>query len=326
VEEAHRKAWRHAGGSANVECGGILVGHPFQTPDKEISFIVIVDVIFQDSDNRSVGHFTVSPAEVAESRMEIERKGYFAVGWYHSHPGHGVFLSGHDMIIVRSIYNANWHVAWVIDPLRDEEAFFQGAEGKELSGHYKLKKEPEFVKASAFFTKAEEAWQFGDERINEAKRRFEQLKVMLDDPKLHLTHWRDTGRYQIVENALRQLSVEEEPVSYEKASPSHLNSQNTGDVESNDSYNLMKIPERYDQAEVFLRDALREQLPELDAISNAWQILTWIKEKSPEYKETERLIYYSERIKEILGSPYRRLSLEEERELEELSRFLRQLL
>jgi proteasome lid subunit RPN8/RPN11 len=326
TEEAHRKAWQHVRGSPNVECGGILMGYPFQTLDRQITFVVIVDVILQNSDNRSVGHFTVSPAGIAEARIKIERDGYFSVGWYHSHPGHGVFLSGQDMTIVRSIYNSDWHMAWVIDPLREKEAFFRGAEGKRLSGHYLLSEIPESVKASAFFTKAQEARISGNESRNEAKKTLRLLKKTLDDPESGLAHWKETGRYQEVEDALRELLSEEVQRLSEEDITSVLKSDVTGSEKRMPTDDLMQISERYDQAIALLQDALCEYPPQSVAISNAWQTLKWIKETSPGYKDVGQLTCNSGRILEILRSPNRRLSLEKSRELEELLSLLRQLL
>lgn len=328
VKEAYDKAWRHVGQSRHTECGGILVGHPFRTSDQEITFIVIVDIIPQDSDNRSVGHFTVSPTEISEARVTLEQTGYLAVGWYHSHPGHGVFLSEQDMTIVRSIYDSHWHVAWVMDPFREEAAFFKGAEGKRLSRYYLLREEPEFVKASAFFTRAEEARKAGNERHNEAKRHFRQLKTMLDDPESNLVHWKETGRYQEVMNALHELTAKEES-SLKDVSASPLDSPVVGNTDDNSGGDLMKISERYSEAESYLRDALSEQPPKSKAMSNAWQILKWIKQESPEYKDVSRLTYYSREILDILRSaplPPRQLSLKKSRELEEFSGLLKQLL
>ena len=56
-------------------------------------------------------------AEVAE-KLQKERKGLTIVGWYHSHPGLGVFLSGTD-ISTQKIYQKLYPkaVALVIDPL-----------------------------------------------------------------------------------------------------------------------------------------------------------------------------------------------------------------
>jgi proteasome lid subunit RPN8/RPN11 len=46
------------------------------------------------------------------------------VGWYHSHPGFGIFLSDHDTFIHRNFFSAPEQVAWVYDPHSDEEGFF----------------------------------------------------------------------------------------------------------------------------------------------------------------------------------------------------------
>lgn len=56
-------------------------------------------------------------AEIAE-KLQKERKGLTIVGWYHSHPGLGVFLSGTD-ISTQKIYQKLYPkaVALVIDPL-----------------------------------------------------------------------------------------------------------------------------------------------------------------------------------------------------------------
>ncbi|MEZ6187983.1 MAG: Mov34/MPN/PAD-1 family protein [Planctomycetota bacterium] len=42
--------------------------------------------------------------------------GQTVVGWYHTHPGYGVFLSGHDLFVHQSFYSAPYHVAVVVDP------------------------------------------------------------------------------------------------------------------------------------------------------------------------------------------------------------------
>ena len=46
------------------------------------------------------------------------------VGWYHSHPGFGVFLSDHDTFIHKNFFSSPSQVAWVYDPHSDEEGCF----------------------------------------------------------------------------------------------------------------------------------------------------------------------------------------------------------
>jgi hypothetical protein len=47
------------------------------------------------------------------------------VGWYHTHPGWGVFLSGMDTFICEHFFNKPLDVALVIDPRQQERGFFQ---------------------------------------------------------------------------------------------------------------------------------------------------------------------------------------------------------
>ena len=46
------------------------------------------------------------------------------VGWWHSHPGFGCFLSHIDIATQEGIFFQPYHVALVIDPIRNELAFF----------------------------------------------------------------------------------------------------------------------------------------------------------------------------------------------------------
>jgi proteasome lid subunit RPN8/RPN11 len=52
------------------------------------------------------------------------------VGWYHSHPGFGVFLSHHDIFIHENFFKAPHQVAWVFDPHSDEEGCFGWSQGE----------------------------------------------------------------------------------------------------------------------------------------------------------------------------------------------------
>ncbi len=54
------------------------------------------------------------------------------VGWYHTHPGHGIFLSEMDIFLHESFFGLPWQTAFVYDPRSGDEGFF-GAEG----GHSK---------------------------------------------------------------------------------------------------------------------------------------------------------------------------------------------
>lgn len=46
------------------------------------------------------------------------------VGWYHSHPGFGIFLSGHDLFIHRNFFGEPSQIAVVVDPVAGTEGAF----------------------------------------------------------------------------------------------------------------------------------------------------------------------------------------------------------
>lgn len=201
VKGVLEQVMQHVKENIRVECGGILVGHPFQNlDDLDMTFVVVTAAIAQDSSSHSVAHFTVGPKEIEVARDEMQRRypGWTCVGWYHSHPGHGVFLSGQDMQIVRSIYNVEWHLALVVDPKSEEIAFFRGPEGTRLPGWIELATIPETVRAIGWYNEAREAFQNGN------PRKLERLKQqLLNIPEL--AHWHSLGKYQDLELETRSL-------------------------------------------------------------------------------------------------------------------------
>jgi proteasome lid subunit RPN8/RPN11 len=54
---------------------------------------------------------------------------YVVVGWYHSHPGFGCFLSATDLDTQRGMFSGDAHVALVVDPVKEEAGAFKLAKG-----------------------------------------------------------------------------------------------------------------------------------------------------------------------------------------------------
>ncbi|MCA9177152.1 MAG: Mov34/MPN/PAD-1 family protein [Planctomycetales bacterium] len=52
------------------------------------------------------------------------------VGWQHTHPNMGLFLSGYDLFIQQHFFRQPWQVAMVVDPCRREFEFFQWRGGE----------------------------------------------------------------------------------------------------------------------------------------------------------------------------------------------------
>ena len=106
------------------EIGGFLVGGFFEDeqPYIEISNFLPALGTHSSSATLRITHDTWSQANQEVSERFPDEK---IVGWQHTHPGLGVFLSGYDMFIHRNFFSEPWQVAMVVDPRRQEFAFFQ---------------------------------------------------------------------------------------------------------------------------------------------------------------------------------------------------------
>jgi proteasome lid subunit RPN8/RPN11 len=204
MQEVYAEIWAHVSKTPDIESGGVLVGHPFRTFNDQTTFVIITAAIPQHSQDRSGGHFTVGPVQIAEARREMEQRypGLIAVGWYHSHPGHGVFLSGQDMTIVSSIYDAPWHIALVIDPQRRKEGVFVGPEGRQIGGRgdrprevswIGLRAEPDSVKAIALYNQVHN-W-LGEKHLEAARDALSRLYSLVESSS-QLRYWQDRGEYR----------------------------------------------------------------------------------------------------------------------------------
>lgn len=60
------------------------------------------------------------------------------IGWQHTHPNYGIFLSNYDMFIQENFFNLPFQVAYVIDPIQNLRGFFQWKNGRieKLGGYY----------------------------------------------------------------------------------------------------------------------------------------------------------------------------------------------
>ena len=91
-------------------------------------FVVVTDTLRAEHYESTKGSFkfthdtweTDHPASATSFRRRLQM-----VGWYHTHPDWGVFLSGMDMFICDNFFNKPLDVAYVIDPCRQERSFFQ---------------------------------------------------------------------------------------------------------------------------------------------------------------------------------------------------------
>jgi proteasome lid subunit RPN8/RPN11 len=118
----------HAQRSMNAEVCGILIG-AVRNGVTHVQACIAAENAAQAGAHVTFTHeswehiYKVKDAQFADSLI---------VGWYHSHPGFGIFLSDYDLFIHRNFFNGRHQIAWVVDPHSNDEGCF-GWIGEDVS-------------------------------------------------------------------------------------------------------------------------------------------------------------------------------------------------
>lgn len=113
-----------------VESGGLLVGRVYENTQgaliSEIEHAVPARVF------DGTGTSLQMSSDVWEVARLQTPPGGCAVGWYHSHPNLGAFFSGTDRRTQARFFANPYSIGLVVDPVRNEAAWFGGAASKQL--------------------------------------------------------------------------------------------------------------------------------------------------------------------------------------------------
>lgn len=103
---------------------GNLVGNAYQYKGKQ--YVIITGYLYSEMIESSPIFTKVIEGGTGEMAKMKEEKypDSIIVGWWHSHPDLGVFLSSVD-IKTMEMYDRAFHVALVVDPVRRTRAFFK---------------------------------------------------------------------------------------------------------------------------------------------------------------------------------------------------------
>jgi proteasome lid subunit RPN8/RPN11 len=120
----------HGDASPRAEVCGVLVGDVYH--DESGPFLLIEHIIEGQSATGSAGQvtFTADTWQHIQLLMDRQYPDLRIVGWYHTHPGHGVFLSEMDVFLHESFFGLPWQAALVYDPRSGEEGIFSAHEGQ----------------------------------------------------------------------------------------------------------------------------------------------------------------------------------------------------
>ena len=123
--EVTRCIRKHARSHMKTEVCGVLIG---ETRDGVVEVCASIEAL----NAAQAGTHVTFTQDAWETIYKVKDESYpnqRIVGWYHSHPGFGVFLSEHDAFIHRNFFSSPDQVAWVYDPHSDEEGCFGWVDG-----------------------------------------------------------------------------------------------------------------------------------------------------------------------------------------------------
>lgn len=131
---------RHALRDTDVELGGILLGFECVDDQTGMPFVWVTQALEAKHYENTQASFTYTHDSWEEITRERDQKfpDLDIVGWYHTHPDFGVFLSSHDLFIHHHFFSQPLQVAYVVDPIRQTRGFFQWRDGQmaQVGGFY----------------------------------------------------------------------------------------------------------------------------------------------------------------------------------------------
>lgn len=139
-ERMRDQIYDHVFAFPGSEVGGILVGRKLDGGDQIITGAIPAESTEGDLVSLTFTHDSWEQIHHAMGESFPDEE---IVGWYHSHPGHGIFLSNHDAFIHHNFFSDVACIALVVDPLNGEEGMFGWNDGElECFWHQATHREP----------------------------------------------------------------------------------------------------------------------------------------------------------------------------------------
>jgi proteasome lid subunit RPN8/RPN11 len=138
-QKAYIRVCVHAGSDLNNEVGGWLVGKWRVDANTGEEFIVVEAILpaIYTLKGSAFLTFTQDSQVAMYSLMEDKFPKKELVGWYHTHPRMGLFLSSHDLFLHNHFFPKPWQVALVVEPHSNVGGFFiRDVEGQMHARHH----------------------------------------------------------------------------------------------------------------------------------------------------------------------------------------------
>ena len=123
-ERSSKFIYKYSLSDTSQELGGILLGDYTEIKGQyRVRVEAAIEAKYTEAAKGSVT-FTHKTWDYINKIRDEQYPDYSVVGWFHTHPGFGIFLSSHDKFIQENFFNLPWQVAYVVDPLSGKHGFF----------------------------------------------------------------------------------------------------------------------------------------------------------------------------------------------------------
>lgn len=137
-QDVYKALEKLSSSDTSKELGSIILGDFVEEYGKtHVIISQYIEAKYTDA-SASTLTFTHETWDYVHSEHEKKYSDKKIIGWQHTHPNYGIFLSNYDMFIQENFFNLPFQIAYVIDPIQNIRGFFQWKNGRieKLKGYY----------------------------------------------------------------------------------------------------------------------------------------------------------------------------------------------
>ena len=130
VQDVYKQIHKFTKNKLTNEAGGMLVGHVIEEFGKTNIMITGFVEAKHSEGTPTTLTFTHETWDYVHGEIDKKYPGKKILGWIHTHPDFGIFLSDYDKFIHENFFNDDNQIAYVIDPIRKVEGLYFWINGK----------------------------------------------------------------------------------------------------------------------------------------------------------------------------------------------------
>ena len=130
AQSVYTTVHRFTEGKTVNESGGMLIGSIIEEFGKtNIVIVGFIEAKYCEATPTTL-KFTHETWDYCHKEMGKKYPGQKIVGWIHTHPNFGIFLSEYDKFIQENFFKEDYEIAYVVDPIQEIEGFYFWINGK----------------------------------------------------------------------------------------------------------------------------------------------------------------------------------------------------